>query len=145
MRKRKKANVSGAWFFKTHAMTFQVVLAEVPLHSADGFCCMCRVDQENKVILISSDVPAGLRIGLVGKALALLLRKELAVNGKLSDVEYGAEPSRVTAISHVDGPDGIPLMLIDGPASVPLRRGIKSAAKAMARRSAATKPFRGAV
>jgi len=141
MRKRKKANVSGAWFFKTHAITFQVVLAEVPLHS-DGFRCMCRVDPENKVILISSDVPASVRIALVGKALALIWRKELAVNGKLPDAEYGAAPGPAMAISHVDGPDGVPLMLIDGPAFVPLRRGIKSAAKAVTRRSTGTEPFR---
>jgi hypothetical protein len=104
---------------------------------------MCRVDPENKVILISSDVPASVRIALVGKALALIWRKELAVNGKLPDAEYGAAPGHATAISHVDGPDGVPLMLIDAPASVPLRRRpIKSAAKAVARRSTGTEPFR---
>jgi len=146
MRKQKKANVSGAWFFKTHAITFQVVLAQVPLHS-DGFRCMCRVDSENKVILISSDVPPSVRIALVGKALALIWRKGLVMDGKLPDAEYGAGVAgNVTAISHVDGPDGVPLMLIDPPPSVPQRRrAIKSALKAMARRSTATKPFRGAV
>jgi len=121
IRKRKRANVPGAWFFRTHTITFQVVLAQVPL-SSNGVRCMCRVEPESKVILISTDVPPWARLPLVGKALAVLWRKGLAMDRKLPDAEYVAGPldckaGNGTAINQVDGPDGVPLLLIGGGSS----------------------------